>query len=352
VALFRNSSRAPGPQSSSVVPPGDVHREAAETVARWLRVYGDGLFETDPDDAREVAEHCDALARCIRETMNLHETDDDLPVPSAKPLDWAGVSRFFQEQRHKEVTRVTSRFSHLQETVRAFARGFQQLLSDGRHSDRGLDSLLQQLSDPALLNDAAAVSDKSQELVRELRAAWARRETQVEQRVADLQARIAAMQAGKFPSHLDPATRLPSAEALRSHLEFLAGISKLMATPPVLVVLALDLRAGASDELMCAAAAETLRRFFAREHFVARAGESLLAVVLPATPVANALETARDVLHAFRAPTFSAIPSAAGMATLVAGESAALWWQRAHDCLAEGDLDGTCRIAAVPAIFE
>ena len=60
-------SRKPPPTSVRSLPPSlDVHRGATETAARLLRIYGDALFDTQPELARSEAEHCDEWARRVR----------------------------------------------------------------------------------------------------------------------------------------------------------------------------------------------------------------------------------------------------------------------------------------------
>jgi hypothetical protein len=141
---------------------------------------------------------------------------------------------------------------------------------------------------------------------------------------------------------------------LWDHLEFMSTVGKLMQNPPILILLGLDAPGLelTADEAARGLADETLRHFFAREHFVARAGETLVAAALPATDIDSARSGADGTLAALMRAGVAPDCCAGGLATLVPGEAASDWWQRCHSGLLTTPWAGHCTIAAVPAVFD
>lgn len=341
-------SKHPEPQSLRSIPPSaEEHQAASETVARLLRVYGDALFETDPASAPTRVQACDHWAEHVRAA-----TAD----PAATPrVDWGGLLRFFSEQRQGESEHVGQSQELLRETVRGLARDLQGCLGELRGDDADLALHAARVTialgsgdDQALLEHARALLERASG------AADARRGLYERQRRA-LCAQIEELLAARHaPGRIDQSTRLPGPDALRDHLEFVATVGRLMESPPVLVLLTVDCaQLGLdADAAIRAVGDEALRRFFAREHLVARAGEELVAAVLPATDVGDAHTAATAVLDALGEAGIPASHREGALGTLVPGEPAARWWQRCHDELSVPPWEGRCRTAAAPAVFD
>jgi hypothetical protein len=241
----------------------------------------------------------------------------------------------------------------LSEAVRALAKGFSTSTLDSRSADDDLETALGDVSDALLRSDPAALRDACDHVVSQIELATDRRRGTFEAQRDSLRTRISELQTGTVDrTRWDKVTRLPMADALLEHLEFMATVGKLMESPPVLTLFAVDPAGEALDTCVRAVADEALRSFFVREHYVARAGETLIAAVLPATALSQALDSARQTLdHLAARLAKEQCRLGASVTTLVPGETAHEWWQRAHGILAEGPLDGSCRTPAVPASF-
>jgi hypothetical protein len=309
-------------------------------------VYGDALFVIDPQGARERVQACDEWATHVRAAA------DGAPGTRA---DWPGLLRFFAQQRRSESEQVGASQASLRDTVRSLSRDLQHcLLSTRRHDAEvalaavRVNAALDAHDEPRLLEDSQAL------IAKVLEAASARHAAHELQR-HELCALIAEVEAARHaPGRTDPATRLPGPDALRDHLEFVAVVGRLMQSPPLLLLVSVDATALdlPGDSVARLLADETLRRFFAREHFVARAGETLVAAVLPASDSGAAVASAEATLAALGRSGVALQAQAAALATLVPGESAQVWWQRCHDQLVLRPWDGRCRVAAVPAVFD
>lgn len=349
MSLFRSSSKLPAASVRSIPPSPKEHRDALETVARLLRLYGDALFDTNPATAREAIEQCELWARQVQGAV----PDDE--ASEATRVDWAGVVRFFRELRQQESEIVTGRSQELRDAIRVFARGFEELLTQCQSTDAATELSLCELLRAVDSADPAAIRDQASQVIASLQTAMTERKHVADRQRSELLQRIEALEAGTSSTRVDKATRLPTAEALLQHLEFLSSVSQLMANPPVLLLVAVRARSeqANADTTANLVADELLRRFFTREQYVARAGKTLLAAVLPATTLNDAVATMNDVLSVLRnLPSLSDVHTRAVAATLVPGESAISWWRRVYASLKSGGSSVSCRIAAVPATFE
>lgn len=343
-------SRQPPPPSVRSLPPSpDEHRGAAETAARLLCIYGEALFDTHPELARSEVDRCDEWARKVR-----HAAPKGDEATDNQRVNWAELVRFFRDVRQQEAHTVTTGLRELSDAVRTLAKGFSTSTLDSRSADDELATALTSLSDALERSDPDALREACECVVSQIATVGARRHGTFEAQRDSLRARISELQTGTFEKdRWDVTTRLPTADALLEHLEFMATIGKLMESPPVLVLFAVDPEAAPIDACVRAVADEALRTFLSREQYVARAGETLVAAVLPATALSQALSSVRHALDKL-GERLAGEPCRLGasVTTLVPGETARDWWQRAHGILTEEPLDGSCRTPAVPATFE
>jgi hypothetical protein len=263
--------------------------------------------------------------------------------------------RFFSHQRQSESEAVAHGQAQLRDTIRALSRDLQECSRTTQQNDSQValaatrvGAALDERDDAVLLNDARALLEAVAEATEARNAAHQRQRKELLARIEEL------LLERRSPGRIDPATRLPGPDALLDHLEFLAGVGRLMQSPPVLVLLAVDPTAVdlPADAVARLLADESLRRFFAREHFVARAGETLVAVVLPASDIGLAVSHVEATLAALCRVGVEGHALGGGLATLVPGEDAATWWQRGHDLVAQRPWDGSCRVAAAPGVFD
>jgi diguanylate cyclase (GGDEF)-like protein len=344
--------------------PLDVDR-ALDTVASLVRRYGEHAFDVGEREAADIREECDRWAAKI-----LGGGDGETPE-GAPRRDFGGLRRFFEDQRHRESKHVQTSLSSLRGAIHTFARCVKSTVVDERSSDATIGGELAALADALSSNDAGRIRACSTELAdvvtRSIDARRERHQAQIESLGEQLRSLKGELLSARERATIDALTRLYNRAAFDEHVARISDLGLLLGSPPCLLMIDVDSFKQlndthghpAGDEVLRKVGECLLRNFLRKEDFVARYGGEEFAVVLMDVSQADARGLAERLRKAVRTLPVEhrgkalAVTVSVGLASLVPGEAAALWIERADAALYAAKSAGRDRVevSPLPATF-
>lgn len=340
----------------------DQFEAALDTVALFLRVFGQKSFDTDASEAESTREHFEQLATRI--VMGVPRTEAS-PVEENRGTlrrDWATVRAEVSRHRSHEQEYVVRSLSNLRAAVQAFVRSLTGSISEDRASDDKVSIRLDRLTQAVKRNDSDAIRLEAcgvAELVRDSIARRRDRERSqllvLGQRVRELRDELAEL---RQKASLDPLTKLFNRAAFDDEVDRVAALGLLLGNQPCLLMVDIDHFKLVNDEhghqtgdhVLRVVADTLVRNFLRKEDFVARYGGEEFAVVVPnmsLESVASRAERTRQVVegldfssHRIRGP----ITLSVGIAPLIPGESCTDWIERADRALYAAKHGGRNRV--------
>jgi diguanylate cyclase (GGDEF)-like protein len=362
--LWKRKSVDPPPVTHMSVPAPEVDR-ALDTVAALLRRYGEHAFDVGERAAAEIREEFDAwAARLVR-------GGDGDAEDGAPKRDFGGARRFFDEHRKSESEYVRTSLSTLRGAIDTFARCVRTSIFDDRSADKAAAGELSALAEALSSNDVARIRVSAAALADAVSGAIEARRKRHRQQLEALSDQIRTIRGELMQTReratMDGLTRLYNRAAFDEHVARIADLGLLLGTPPSLMMIDLDHFKRLNDqhghpggdEALRKVSESLLRNFLRKEDFVARYGGEEFAVVLMDASPSDAKNLAERLRKAVRSigMEYRGVPVpltvSVGVSSLVPGETAALWIERADQALYAAKANGRDRveIADLPAAF-
>lgn len=357
------------------VPPlGPEHTDAdkaLDTVAAFLRTYGQYAFDTDEFEATELHAQCESWASkiLVGSTARANDVSGDESGSTASGMkrDWAGLRRFVQGNREIEGEYVTRSMGNLRQAIRTFAQCLGSAVSADQKADVGVEESLGDLISALSAKDTDRIRREAFTVVKQVRGAIkARREREKEQ-LQQLGERLQCLRSelteAKTQAATDPLTQLSNRASFDAHLERLSDLGLLFGHPPCLLMIDIDHFKAVNDkfghpggdEVLKETAKSLVRAFLRKQDFVARYGGEEFAVLLVDTHASGAKMLAeraatalreRPIIHEDREIP---VTISVGVASLVPGEGAASWLRRADAALYQAKEQGRDRVVLAAA---
>jgi diguanylate cyclase (GGDEF)-like protein len=295
-----------------------------------------------------VREQCERWAQRI--ALGEPRQPDEERGGGAAPLrDWAGLHRFFDEQRRHESEFVGRSLSGLRGTVLAMARFLGGGAGEDRDSDAHVELCLQALSRALGTGDMPGVSRAAAVVIDSAREAMGRRRSREARQVAELSERLRELREdlaeGLKNAVVDATTGLLGRAAYEQQLEQLCALGALLEQRPWLAVVEIRPGRGTSldDASLCEVSKVVTRTFLRKQDFVARSGSRELAILIAdmteeqlAAALERLLAGVRKLSDAHRYAPSVAI----GVACCRASDEVESWRARADLALARAKEDG------------
>lgn len=338
---------------------------ALDTVAALLRRYGEDAFDTSEREADRVRAECDRWAGQI---LNGGDGEGRGGAPRR---DYGGLRRFFDEDRKTEAAYVRSSLSSLRSAIHAFASALRLAVVDDGSADRAVTRELEALAVALGSNDAARIRQTSTALSDVVRFSIRSRAERHRVQLASLTEKLGDLRAELFATReratVDALTRLNNRAAFDEHIGRIADIGLLLGAPPTLLMADVDHFKKVNDTYGHSAGDEVLRRvgetlvrnFLRKEDFVSRYGGEEFAVVMMDASQEDAKGLAERVRKSVRGLLIEHgghsidVTISIGLSSLVPGEMASAWVERADRALYDAKGKGRDRVvvAELPAVF-
>ena len=353
------ASRAP------TAPPSTMDADRAlDTVAAILRRYGEDAFDTTDREADRVRAECDRWAGQI-----LNGGDGE--SRGAPRRDFGGLRRFFDEDRKTEAAYVRSSLTSLRGAIHAFAGALRMAVVDDGSADRAVTRELETLATALGSNDAERIRQASTALSDVVRFSIRSRSERHRVQVVSLTEKLGDLRSELFATReratVDALTRLNNRAAFDEHTGRIADIGLLLGAPPTLLLADVDHFKKVNDTYGHPAGDEVLRRvgealvrnFLRKEDFVARYGGEEFAFVMMDASLEDAKGLAERVRKSLRGLPIQhggraiEVTISIGLSSLVPGETAGAWVERADRALYDAKAKGRDRVvvADLPASF-
>lgn len=328
-------------------PPSADPDRALDAVGRLLETYGRFAFDTERA-ASSVREQCEHWVQRI--ALGEPKRPDDARAPGAPALrDWAGLNRFFDEQRRHETDYVARSLGGLRGTVLAMARFLGGGSGEDRESDAQIELCLQSLSRALGTGDMPGVAKAAAVVIDSARDAMARRRSREAKQIAELSERLRELREdlaeGLKNAVLDAPTGLLGRAAYEQQLEQLCALGALLEQRPWLAVI--EIKPGRGTSLDDAALGEVCkvvtRTFLRKQDFVARSGPreiALLVADMTEEQLSAALERLLAGVRKLSEARRHAPSVVIGVACCRASDEAESWRARADLALARAKEDG------------
>lgn len=257
---------------------------ALDAVGTLLKAYGRFAFDTERA-ASAVREQCEHWAQRIA-LGEPRQPDESRSAGSGPLRDWAGLHRFFDEQRRHESEYVSRSLSGLRGTVLAMARFLGGGAGEDRDSDAQVELCLQALSRalgtgdmPGVSRAAAVVIDSAREAMGRRRSREARQMAQLGEQLRELREALAE---GLQSAVVDATSGLLGRAAYEQQLEQLCALGALLEQRPWLAVIEIRPGRGTAldDASLCEVSKVVTRTFLRKQDFVARSGAKELAILI------------------------------------------------------------------------
>jgi diguanylate cyclase len=352
-----------GPRSVSGAP-ADVDR-ALDTVVAMLRRYGEEAFDTAQREGQRARAECDRWAGQI-----LNGGDGDAKAGAPK-RDFGGLRRFFDEDRRTEAAYVRSSLTNLRGAIHAFASALRTAVVDDGSADRAVTHELQSLAEALGANDSDRIREASTVLSDVVKFSIRSRAERQRVQVASLTEKLGDLRSELFATReratIDALTKLNNRATFDDHVARISDIGLLLGAPPTLMMADVDhfkkVNDGfghpTGDEVLRRVGEELVRHFLRKEDFVARYGGEEFAVVMMDASLEEARNTAERVRKSVRALLIEHgddridITISIGLSSLIPGETAGAWVERADRALYDAKAKGRDRVAVadLPASF-
>ncbi len=364
--LFRRKSVDPPAVTHISVPAAasDFDR-ALDTVASLIKRYGEYAFDVEGREASQIREDCE---RWAAQLIGGGDGEAEGGVPKR---DFGGLRRFFEEHRRTESAFVKTSLSALRSTIDTFARCVRTTVVDDRTADAAARGQLTELSEALSSNDIARIRTTATNLATTVSASIEKRherhKAQIEALAEQLRNIRGELLQARERATMDALTRLYNRAAFDEHVTRISDLGLLLGTPPSLLMVDVDHFKRLNDNYGHPTGDEALRRvsecllrtFLRKEDFVARYGGEEFAVVLMDASLADSRSMAERLRKAVRAMAIEHRGSSfnmtisIGVASLVPGESAASWIERADKALYAAKNDGRDRVevSELPSTF-
>ncbi|MEN9581174.1 MAG: hypothetical protein RJA70_4183 [Pseudomonadota bacterium] len=361
--LFRRSQ--PEVKVPSLAPASTEADRALDTVAAFLRTYGQYAFDTDEFEANELQAQCESWASRIVVGIAQNDTrEGDSARESGLKRDWAGLRRFVQTNRQVEGEYVARSMGNLRQAIRTFAQCLGIAVSEDKKSDMAVEESLNGLIRALGDKDTSRISTEATLVVRSVRGAIKARRDREKKQLEVLGERLRSLRTelteAKSQAAQDPLTKLSNRAAFDEHLERLSDLGLLFGHPPSLVMIDIDHFKAVNDtyghpggdEVIRETAECLMRAFLRKQDFVARYGGEEFAVLLVDTHTSGAVmlaERARTLLKErpikYRDQQIH-VTMSIGVASLVPGEGALSWLERADKALYTAKQQGRDRVVS------
>ncbi|HEX3597246.1 MAG TPA: GGDEF domain-containing protein, partial [Polyangiaceae bacterium] len=308
---------------------------------------------------------------CERWAAQLIGGGDGESDEGAPKRDFGGVRRFFEEHRRTESAFVRSSFSTLRGAIDTFARCVRTTVVDDRAADAAAKGQLSELSEALSSNDITRIRKSATNLATVVSAAIEKRQERHRAQVEALSDQLRSIRSELLQAReratMDGLTRLYNRAGFDEHIGRIADLGLLLGTPPSLLMIDVDHFKRLNDSYGHPTGDETLRRvsecllrtFLRKEDFVARYGGEEFAVVLMDASLGDARSMAERLRKTVRAMTIEhrgqsfSVTICIGVASLVPGETAVSWIERADRALYVAKNEGRDRVelSELPAVF-
>ncbi|MEY2933532.1 MAG: hypothetical protein RL033_4281 [Pseudomonadota bacterium] len=319
---------------------------ALDAVGTLLKAFGRFAFDTERA-ANGVREQCDHWAQRI--ALGEPKQSSESHGAAAPLRDWAGLHRFFDDQRRHESEFVARSLGGLRGTVLAMARFLGGGAGEDRDSDAQVELCLQSLARALSTGDIPGVSKAAAVVIDSAREAMTRRRSREARQVAELSERLRELRddlaEGLKNAVVDPVTGLLGRAAYEQQLEQLCSLGSLLEHRPWLAVIEVKPGRGANveDAALCEVSKVVTRSFLRKQDFVARSGTREFAILI-ADMTEEQLVAALDRLLAGARKLTEArrhAPSVViGVACCRASDEPEAWRARADLALARAKEDG------------
>jgi diguanylate cyclase len=366
--LFRRSQ--PEMKAASIAPTANEADKALDTVAAFLRAYGQHAFDTDEFEARELQAQCEVWAsRIVMGPVQDVGTESPKSSDGVK-RDWGGVRSFLREHRQIEGDYVSRSMGNLRHAIRTFAQCLSTAVAQDKQSDAAVEDSLGALINALGDTDTERVRREATLVVRTVRSAIKARRDREKKQLEVLGERLRTLRSelteAKTQASLDPLTQLSNRAAFDEHLDRLSDLGLLFGHPPCLVMLDIDhfksindsFGHPAGDAVIKESAECLVRAFLRKQDFVARYGGEEFAVLLVDTHSSGAVMLAERARGLVKERLIShhgrqiSVTLSAGVAALVPGEGALSWLERADKALYSAKQQGRDRVVLAPVVDE
>lgn len=320
---------------------------ALDALGTLLKTYGRFAFDTERA-AGEVREQCERWVQRIA-LGEPRQPDEERGAPSGPLRDWAGLHRFFDEQRRQESEFVARSLSGLRGTVLAMARFLGGGTGEDRDSDAHVELCLQALARALGTGDMAGVSQAATVVIDSAREAMGRRRSREARQLAELSERLRELREdlaeGLKNAVVDATTGLLGRAAYEQQLEQLCALGALLEQRPWLAVVEIRPGRGTTldDGALCEVSKVVTRTFLRKQDFVARSGSRELAILLADMTEEQLVAALERLLTGVRklGETRRHAPTVAiGVACCRASDEAESWRTRAEVALSRAREDG------------
>jgi diguanylate cyclase len=337
---------------------------ALDTVALFLRVFGQKAFDTDETEAEATKRHFEQLA--MRIVMGAPRSEADLENARRElRRDWGTVRNEVSRHRSHEHDYVVKSLSNLRAAVQAFVTSLSVSIADDRSQDDKITRQVDRLADAVSRNDTEQIRREAFRVTEVVREVTARRREREKAQLLALGERVRTLRDElselRQKAALDPLTKLFNRAAFDEELDRVAALGLLLGNQPCLLMVDIDHFKAINDdfghikgdEVLKLVADTLVRNFLRKEDFVARYGGEEFAVVVPNMTfdaVAGRAERVRQTIEALDLSSRQltrGVTVSVGLAVLVPGETPSNWVERADKALYAAKNGGRNRLVVV-----
>lgn len=265
-------------------------RDALDTLASTLRIFGRHAFELEPGDGESFRAACEGWARHV--LTGAAVPGGCGPATGAEDRAWTEVCAFITERRKHERAFVQRNTSSLQGLVWELVERLRDIQAEHDGYAEGIERSLLQLEEAAHNSSLEEMREAIHRAVTTIQDTMAQQQDSFEQQLHVMGARLAEMRSDLIDTRrkmsLDPMTQVYNRGAFNNALTRYVDLAQLSSQPMALLMFDLDRFKSINDtyghpagDAVLSRVANTLVRTFPRKNdFIARYGGEEFAAIL------------------------------------------------------------------------
>jgi diguanylate cyclase len=330
--------------------------DAIDTIADFLRLFGQHAFPLDSNPTEEFTRDCEAWARHITTgiAQTKHREDGDMldaEQYGQGERDWAGLRFFLRNRRREEEAYVGGRLSTLKNMIWDMVSGLRNIAVDGEVAGGKIEENLLQLESAAKTGSLDTMQAIVASTVNNIRRCLAEQRAEFDKELASMGKRLDTIKGDLLEAErqleLDPLTELYNRGAFDQMLSRYVGLGALSDQTATLMLVDLDhfkqindtYGHPAGDQVLRASANALVRTFPRNNDFVCRYGGEEFAIILLDVAEKDLLRISDRVLAGFRKMSVElgaqsiGVTCSVGCARLRKGESTSVFLGRVDEAL-------------------